>query len=112
MGTLGKAVRLARLRNAASGRIFTVAIDHAPSYGVLPGLEDIAATTAAVAAGGPDALLMMKGTAERLLRALRRQAGAHPQELDALALTTRSATCGSATSRTPWRWGPTPSPWR
>ena len=66
MGTLGKAVRMARLRNAASGRIFTVAIDHAPSYGVLPGLEDMAATTAALAAGGPDALLMMKGTAERL----------------------------------------------
>lgn len=65
MSALGKAVRMARLRNAASGRVFTVAIDHAPSYGILPGLEDISAVAAAVAAGGPEALLMMRGTAER-----------------------------------------------
>ncbi|MHB0876744.1 MAG: class I fructose-bisphosphate aldolase [Anaerolineae bacterium] len=68
MSSLGKAVRLARLQNAASGRIFTVAIDHAPSYGVLPGLEDIAGIAAEVVAGGPDALLMMRGTAERCFR--------------------------------------------
>ena len=65
MAVLGKAIRLARLSNPLSGRILTVAIDHAPSYGVLKGLEDITATTAEVAAGGPDALLMMRGTAER-----------------------------------------------
>jgi DhnA family fructose-bisphosphate aldolase class Ia len=65
MGSLGKAVRIGRLQNPASGRILTIAMDHAPSYGVLAGLEDIQATIRAVAAGGPDAMLLMKGTAER-----------------------------------------------
>jgi DhnA family fructose-bisphosphate aldolase class Ia len=53
------------MRNPQSGRIFTVAIDHAPSYGVLNGLENIQQVTDHVASAGPDALLMMKGTAER-----------------------------------------------
>ena len=61
---LGKAVHLARLRNAQSGRVFTVALDHAPSYGVLSGLENIARVFDQVLGGGPDAVLMMKGTAE------------------------------------------------
>lgn len=65
MTELGKNVRLSRLRNRESGKILTVALDHAPSYGVLPGLEDIGATLAEVVAGGPDAVLLMKGTAER-----------------------------------------------
>jgi class I fructose-bisphosphate aldolase len=62
---LGKAVRIRRLQNPASGRILTVAIDHAPSYGVLDGLEDIQRVVGQVASAGPDAMLMMKGTAER-----------------------------------------------
>ena len=66
MTTLGKAVHLARLRNVVSGRMLTVAIDHAPSYGVLAGLENISHVTTEVASGEPEALLMMKGTAERL----------------------------------------------
>ncbi|NPV06897.1 MAG: fructose-bisphosphate aldolase [Anaerolineae bacterium] len=65
MAPLGKLVRMGRLLNQDSGRVFTVALDHAPSYGVLPGLEDIRAAIAQVAGGGPDALLLMKGTAER-----------------------------------------------
>jgi class I fructose-bisphosphate aldolase/fructose-bisphosphate aldolase/2-amino-3,7-dideoxy-D-threo-hept-6-ulosonate synthase len=65
MTTLGKAVRLGRLRNPTSGRIFTVAIDHAPSYGVLNGLEKISLVIEQVASGGPDAMLLMKGAAER-----------------------------------------------
>jgi DhnA family fructose-bisphosphate aldolase class Ia len=52
------------LRNQASGRIVTVALDHAPSYGILGGLEDIAHVLDEVAGGNPDALLLMKGTAE------------------------------------------------
>jgi len=63
--TLGKAVRLARMKNPQSGRILTVALDHAPSYGVLKGLEHISAVIEKVASGGPDAMLLMKGTAER-----------------------------------------------
>ncbi len=65
MSTLGKAVRLTRLQNAASGRILTVAIDHAPSYGVLDGLEDIRRVVDQVADGAPDAIMLMKGTAAR-----------------------------------------------
>lgn len=65
MTTLGKAVRLARLQNPRSGRIFTVAVDHAPSYGVLPGIEGIQSVVDRVAAAGPDAMVMMKGIAER-----------------------------------------------
>ena len=68
MTALGKTVRLQRLQNPASGRIFTVAIDHAPSYGVLSGIEDIQAVVDRVASAGPDAMVMMKGTAERCFR--------------------------------------------
>jgi class I fructose-bisphosphate aldolase len=65
MATLGKVIRLNRLKNATSGRILTVALDHAPSYGILQGLEDIQAIADKVAAGGPDAMMFMKGPAER-----------------------------------------------
>jgi DhnA family fructose-bisphosphate aldolase class Ia len=65
MTTLGKAVRLKRLQNPASGRILTVAIDHAPSYGILAGLENIPRLVDRVAAGNPQAIMLMKGVAER-----------------------------------------------
>jgi DhnA family fructose-bisphosphate aldolase class Ia len=64
MSTLGKAVRLERLKNPESGRILTVALDHAPSYGLLKGLENIHRVVEQVASGGPDAIMLMKGTAE------------------------------------------------
>jgi len=64
MSTLGKLVRLGRLKNQASGRIFTVALDHAPSYGVLKGLENIKEVMERVALGRPDAIMLMKGPAE------------------------------------------------
>ena len=64
MTALGKAVRLARLQNSASQRILTVAVDHAPSYGILPGIEDISSVVDEVARAGPDAMVMMKGIAE------------------------------------------------
>jgi DhnA family fructose-bisphosphate aldolase class Ia len=62
---LGKEIRMQRMKNPASGRIFTVAVDHAPSYGVLDGIEDIQAVVDRVAAAGPDAMVMMKGIAQR-----------------------------------------------
>jgi fructose-bisphosphate aldolase, class I len=65
MDSLGKTIRLARLQNPASGRILTIAIDHAPSYGVMKGIEDMKATLEHVASAGPDAVLLMRGTAER-----------------------------------------------
>jgi fructose-bisphosphate aldolase, class I len=69
MTTLGKQVRLNRLKNPLSKRILTVALDHAPSYGVLEGLEDIQGVLDKVAAASPDAILLMKGTAERCFAA-------------------------------------------
>ncbi len=66
---LGKTVHLRRLQNPASRRIFTAALDHAPSYGILPGLENIEDILARVAAGGPDAIMLMRGTAERCFAA-------------------------------------------
>jgi DhnA family fructose-bisphosphate aldolase class Ia len=65
MTSLGKQVHLNRLQNPDSGRILTIALDHAPSYGVLDGLQDIRSVTEGVAAGQPDAIMLMKGTAER-----------------------------------------------
>jgi len=65
MNTLGKVVRLERLKNARSGRILTVALDHAPSYGLLKGVEDIRVVLEQVAHGAPDAIMLMKGPAER-----------------------------------------------
>lgn len=41
MSSLGKAIRIQRMRHPVSGRMLTVALDHAPSYGVLAGLEDM-----------------------------------------------------------------------
>jgi class I fructose-bisphosphate aldolase len=65
---LGKEIRLHRLQNRESGRILTVAVDHAPSYGVLPGLERIQQVVDRVVGAGPDALLLMKGSAGRCFR--------------------------------------------
>jgi class I fructose-bisphosphate aldolase len=65
MSTFGKTVRLNRLKNPISGRILTVAIDHAPSYGVLDKLENIEQIVHNVAKGKPDAIMLMKGTADR-----------------------------------------------
>jgi class I fructose-bisphosphate aldolase/fructose-bisphosphate aldolase/2-amino-3,7-dideoxy-D-threo-hept-6-ulosonate synthase len=61
---LGKEIRIDRMKNAESGRIFTVAVDHAPSYGVLDGIEDIQSVVDRVASAGPDAMVMMKGIAQ------------------------------------------------
>ncbi len=68
MSSLGKAVRLERLKNAGSRRILTVALDHAPSYGLQKGLEDIQGVVEQVASGGPEAIMLMKGTAEHCFR--------------------------------------------
>jgi class I fructose-bisphosphate aldolase len=64
MTSLGKAVRINRLKNPKSQRIFTVAMDHAPSYGILSGLQDIQGLLKVVVENEPDAILLMKGVAE------------------------------------------------
>ena len=65
MSSLGKKARLERMKNRVSGRILSVALDHAPSYGVLSGLENIKQVVDDVVAGGPDAVMLMRGTAAR-----------------------------------------------
>ncbi len=65
---LGKEIRMERLRNRASGRMFTVAVDHAPSYGVLEGIGDVQTVIDRVASAGPDAMVLMKGVAQRCFR--------------------------------------------
>ncbi|NWG14492.1 MAG: hypothetical protein HXY20_13265 [Acidobacteria bacterium] len=47
-----------------------MAIDHASSYGILPGLENMQAVIRQVALGAPDAIMLMKGPAERCFQAL------------------------------------------
>jgi fructose-bisphosphate aldolase, class I len=68
MLSLGKTIRLNRLKNQGSGRILTIAIDHAPSYGVLAGLEDIGRVIHKIASAEPDAMVMMKGVAENCFK--------------------------------------------
>ena len=67
---LGKQVRLNRVFDADSGRAVIVAIDHGISYSfdVPQGLAPIGQTLQQIVAGQPDAVLMMKGPADRAFR--------------------------------------------
>lgn len=62
---LGKTIRLGRLFNPGSGRFLGITMDHAIPHGVLPGLERIQQTLAAVVEGEPDAVTLQKGIAEK-----------------------------------------------
>ena len=62
---LGKEVRLGRLIPNADGHYFGLTVDHAIARGVMPGLDTIGATIAKMAAGGPNAITMHKGIAEK-----------------------------------------------
>ena len=64
----GKKVRLARLRNAKSGKMLTVAIDHAVSGGILPGIENLPETVESILSAGPDAVILHKGSVETCLK--------------------------------------------
>src|SRR5512135_1666210 len=66
MTDIGRTAHLRRLAAAPSGRMLTVALDHAPSYGLLAGIEGLPALLRVVAGARPDAILLMKGTAARL----------------------------------------------
>lgn len=61
----GKLARLNRIFAHPSGRLCSVAVDHFAIYdvGLPPGLRHMAATLAAIAAGGPDAVTMHRGIA-------------------------------------------------
>lgn len=65
---LGKEVRMRRLYNTKSGKILVIALDHAIGWGVVPGIDDIAAVMEKIVAAQPDAITMLKGTAEKVFR--------------------------------------------
>ena len=65
---LGKEVRMRRLFNARSGKFLAVAVDHATAYGVIPGIDSIAATMERIVNAGPDAVTMTKGIANKVFR--------------------------------------------
>ena len=64
--SLGKQVRKNRLYNKKSGRILVIALDHAIGWGVIPGIDDIYKTMEKMIEAQPDAITMLKGTAERV----------------------------------------------
>jgi len=64
--TLGKEVRLRRLINEKSGNILVIAMDHAIGWGVLPGIDRIREAMEKIVEAAPDAITMLKGTAERV----------------------------------------------
>lgn len=64
--SLGKQIRLSRLFNPKSGRIFVVAFDHGINRGVLPGIEDIGTKLATVVNAGVEAVTLNKGIASKL----------------------------------------------
>jgi fructose-bisphosphate aldolase/2-amino-3,7-dideoxy-D-threo-hept-6-ulosonate synthase len=61
MSEIGKAVRLSHIRNAQSGNIVIVAMDHCPAIGPCRGLIDPVETVREVCRGEPEALFMHKG---------------------------------------------------
>jgi len=65
---LGKKVRLNRLFNKESGNILVIALDHAIGWGVIPGIDNIHKTMEKIIEAQPDAITMLKGTAERVFR--------------------------------------------
>lgn len=69
MSRLGKQVRLGRLFRHPSGRFLGVAVDHMINYpsGMPQGLCEIMTTLPKIAAGEPNAIVMNKGTALRLM---------------------------------------------
>ena len=62
---LGKEIRLKRLLGP-SGRLLAITMDHPITRGNLPGLIDVRGTMKKVVDGGPDAITMQKGIAERV----------------------------------------------
>lgn len=65
---LGKEVRMNRLFRNSSGNILVIALDHAVGWGVLEGIDDIKRAMELVVEGEPDAITMLKGTAEKVFR--------------------------------------------
>jgi len=71
----GKALRLGRLFDRASGRSVAVAIDHALDHGPLPGLDDMERTIARLMEDPPDGLIVRPSTLKRHHRLLAGRGG-------------------------------------
>ena len=65
MAFLGKDVRIHRLMPEGDNYYFGIAVDHSMARGIMPGLDHIDDTLAKLVAGGPNALTMHKGIAEK-----------------------------------------------
>jgi class I fructose-bisphosphate aldolase len=64
MSSIGKQVRLKRLMHSSNTSV-SVAFDHAISWGVIPGIENIRSVINELAEVGPDSFTILKGTALR-----------------------------------------------
>jgi class I fructose-bisphosphate aldolase/fructose-bisphosphate aldolase/2-amino-3,7-dideoxy-D-threo-hept-6-ulosonate synthase len=64
MAFFGKKVRLERLVNTSSGRLLTIAFDHAIGWGVIQGIEKIQQIIDIVGAAEPNAITIQKGLVE------------------------------------------------
>lgn len=62
---IGKNVRLHRLIPESDGHYFGLTVDHAMARGMMPGLDNISDTLSKMVAGGPNAITMHKGIAEK-----------------------------------------------
>ena len=62
---IGKEIRLKRLIPVTDGKYFGLTVDHAIARGVMPGLDTIDDTLSKMVAGGPNAITMHKGIAEK-----------------------------------------------
>ncbi len=62
---VGKEIRLKRLLGP-TGRLLAITVDHPITRGIMPGLIDIKSVMKKVVAGGPDAVTMHKGIAEKV----------------------------------------------
>ena len=69
MAMLGKEVRMRRLVNPVSNKMMAITVDHAISRGIAPmtGIQPIQSAIDRIIAGGPDAITMTKGIAERCM---------------------------------------------
>lgn len=64
MLSLGKKVRLERIKHGPSGKVLFVTVDHSITRGVFPGLVNMKEAMRKIVAGKPDAITMHKGIAE------------------------------------------------
>ena len=63
MSSTGKTLRMGRITNRGSGKIFLVTFDHGTCLGALPGGEDVRGTIRKLDAGKPDCIMITPGIA-------------------------------------------------